>query len=71
MAANLKYYASLGKDVDRGYAQDESFAKRTAQDLIRMAVQLNDENLKGELVKLFEPYGVKDMPIPGMEELKN
>jgi hypothetical protein len=71
MAANLKYYKSLGGDVDRGYAQDQQFAMRTAQDLIRMATEIKNDGLKKELEDLFSPFGVAAPKVPAFPNIPN
>ena len=62
MAQNMRYYESLGEDVERGYAQDQQYSLRTAQDLLRMSDEMKDEELKKELSALFAPYGVEPEP---------
>ncbi len=71
MAANLKYYKSLGDDVNRGYEQDQQYTMRTATDLLRSAEEMKDEALKKELEDMFSPYGVKVPQEPVLPMEKN
>ena len=56
MEENLKYYSSLSSSFRKGYQQEEQFTLSTANNLLRMAVDLKDEALQKEFEQMFSPY---------------
>lgn len=70
MEGQLTYYNSLSITFKKAYQQEEQFSLSTASNLMRMATDLKDENLKKELEDTFLPYmeASRQPAIPGVTQ---
>lgn len=68
MEEKLKYYNSLSSSFRKAYQQEEQFTLTTVGNLMRMAGDIKDENLKKALDDRFDKY-MKDTPaMPGLSQ---
>ncbi|MEZ4894596.1 MAG: DUF2723 domain-containing protein [Saprospiraceae bacterium] len=70
MEENLIYYNSLSSNFRKGYQQEEQFTLQTANNLIRMAGDMQDEAFQKELQDKFGPYMQAALPPAPVEEIQ-
>jgi Protein of unknown function (DUF2723) len=70
LQGQLKYYNSLSNSFRKAYQQDEQYALSTANNLIRMSVDMKDDGLRKEMEQMFSAY-MEAMPGPAGPELQN
>jgi hypothetical protein len=66
---NLKFYKSIGVDINSGFKQDYMINLRTMKDMIDLVTKAGDTNYAQQLQSQFDPYDItKDMK--GLQELQ-
>ena len=66
---NLKFYKSIGDEINNGFKQDYAINLRTMKDMIDLVKRAGDTNYAQQLEKDFEPYDItKDMK--GLQQLQ-
>ena len=66
---NLKFYKSIGDEINNGFKLDYAINLRTMKDMIDLVKKAGDTNYAQQLEKDFEPYDItKDMK--GLQELQ-